>query len=291
MLANYKNGNYTVTLFEDGTKCRFNNEDHFSPQFPESIDMSISTLCDNNCPMCYMGCSMDGKFANLNHPLLNSLHAGTELAINCNFPAHPDLIPFLKRMAAQGIICNTTLHLTHFTNNYNFVKELADQRLIHGIGISVNDTITDDQIALITSLPNAIVHCIAGIVPWNTLVKMANHNIKLLILGYKTYGRGEAYVTQNHYIAYNINHIYEHMNELREWFPIISFDNLALEQLNVREFVDEETWNLSFLGADGTFTMYVDLVEESYAPSSISPRKPLGSIDNIDELFADIRRQ
>ena len=39
LIHNYKNGNYSVKLFDDGTKIRHNKEDNLTPQFPESIDL------------------------------------------------------------------------------------------------------------------------------------------------------------------------------------------------------------------------------------------------------------
>ena len=37
-LAHYKNGNYFVTIFDDGTKIRENDLDFFEADYPESID-------------------------------------------------------------------------------------------------------------------------------------------------------------------------------------------------------------------------------------------------------------
>ena len=45
-IAKYKNGNYYVRLFDDGTKERFTLEDEFIPSFPESIDLKITDYCD-----------------------------------------------------------------------------------------------------------------------------------------------------------------------------------------------------------------------------------------------------
>ena len=42
ILGEYDNGNYHVTIYEDGTKVRYNNQYTLIPQFPESIDCKIS---------------------------------------------------------------------------------------------------------------------------------------------------------------------------------------------------------------------------------------------------------
>lgn len=45
LLSKYRNGNYNVMIFEDGTKIRYNDLDCLIPEFPESMDMKISNFC------------------------------------------------------------------------------------------------------------------------------------------------------------------------------------------------------------------------------------------------------
>lgn len=292
LLGKYKNGNYNVMVYSDGTKIRFNNEDTLIPEFPESIDMKISNRCNMGCPFCHEKSIPDGELANLNHPILDSIRPWTELALGGgNVFEHPMLDKFLERMAAQKVICNATVHLNHFEQYYGLIKYYVDNHLLHGIGISVNDTITDEQIALIQTIPNAVVHVIAGVVRYSTLMKLANKNIKLLILGYKTYGRGEEYFSQlSSAIRENIDYLYRHMYELREWFPILSFDNLAIKQLHLKEQISEKEWEKTYMGDDGQFTMYIDLVKEEFAKSSVSPRKLIAGERDVKELFIQVQQ-
>ena len=287
----YKNGNYTVILYEDGSKVRYNNEDTLTPSFPESIDCKISNRCDIGCLFCHENSTPSGDLADLNAPFFESLHPFTELALGGgNVFEHPGLEDFLARMAAKKIICNVTVHLHHFKQYYDTIKEYAEKGYIHGIGISINSNINDEELALISSLPNIVVHCIAGVVPYSTLVKMAYHNIKLLFLGYKTFGRGTMYGKQHDSdILNNIVYIVTHMKELQEWFPVISFDNLAIKQLHVKDIVDPKTWEKIYMGDDGQYTMYIDAVKMEYAISSTSPRKPIGEENDIIKLFNNCR--
>ena len=90
LLAKYKNGNYTVRLFSDGTKIRFTLDDEFNAMFPESIDIKITNYCDISCLMCHEDSSTKGVHGNLEHPFLDTLVAGTELAIGGGNPlSHP----------------------------------------------------------------------------------------------------------------------------------------------------------------------------------------------------------
>lgn len=53
LIAKYKNGNYTVRLFSDGTKIRMNKLDNLTPEFAESIDCTITTKCNGGCQYCF----------------------------------------------------------------------------------------------------------------------------------------------------------------------------------------------------------------------------------------------
>jgi hypothetical protein len=289
VLGSYRNGNYMVTICDDGTKIRANNEDEFIAAFPESIDMKISNRCNMGCPQCHEKSVPNGALANLHHPLLDSLHSYTELALGGgNVFEHPDLDEFLFRMARKHIICNITVHAHHFIQYFNKIQYHVEHGTLHGIGVSVNEPISDDFINYLKLIPNVVVHVIAGVVPWETLVKLSNNNIKLLILGYKTFGRGIQYWCDNKEdVAAEIVRLKERLPYLFKHFPIVSFDNLALEQLNVKDFVDEKTWEKYYMGDDGQYTMYIDLVKQEYATSSVSPRLPIDS-NKIEELFKKV---
>ena len=292
LIGNYTNGNYHVHIFDDGTKIRYNKEDHLEAAFPESIDLKICNRCDRQCPVCHEQSTVNGALSNLNHPILDSLKPYTELAIGGGNPlTHPDLETFLVRMKQQKVICNMTVNIQHFLNNYDLLMRYSKEQLIHGLGISVSINLEKDIIDKITSFPNAVVHVIAGIITENDLKPLYNKNIRLLILGYKTFGRGVDYYKRfPDIIKTNIGNLEELMPKLIKKFALISFDNLAIEQLHVKNHITEEQWNKCYMGDDGQFTMYIDLVKEQYAPSSISQRKSLFS-NNIEEIFKEVKKQ
>ena len=95
ILGMYKNGNYTVTLMENGTKIRASKDDEFIPAFAENCDVKITDRCDGGCEFCYEGCTKNGKHGDiLNAKFIDTLHPYTELAIHGNDLSHPDSIPF-----------------------------------------------------------------------------------------------------------------------------------------------------------------------------------------------------
>lgn len=290
LLGSYTNGNYEVMIFEDGTKIRINDEDAFHPKFPESIDLKISNSCDMNCPMCHENSWEGGPLANLKHPIFDEIKAGTELALGGgNVFEHPDLDEFLMRMHRKGVICNITVHVRHFIKYYNDIQYYVDHQWIHGIGVSINEPVSKGVVEMINHFPNAVVHVIAGIVDEEILAPLRNNNIKLLILGYKNYGRGKNYITSNPVIE-KITWLNDQLAAMRQQFKILSFDNLALNQLFVHRLVPDKEWKVSYMGDDGRFTMYIDLVREQFAKSSISPRYLiLGK--NIEEMFDIVKKE
>ena len=290
-LGAYHNGNYKVYMFDDGTKIRANKLTTLEPEFPESIDMSICNRCENACSFCYECSTPDGALADLNHPILDSLHPLTELALGGgNVLEHPDLDDFLKRMKDKGVLCNMTVHVDNFISDYDRLLAYSKKKLIHGLGISVNQPVSEAVAASIAKFPNAVVHVIAGIVTPEALEVLYDRDIKLLVLGYKKFGRGEDFYAEHPEVDGGLDWFQKNITELADHFALVSFDNLALEQLNVKSFVPDEAWEMGYMGEDGQFTMYIDLVKQEWAISSVSKRHPLVE-DNIDTLFAEVKRR
>ena len=289
----FTNGNYTVTIdTKTGTKIRENDLDFFRAEFPESMDIKICDKCDMGCPMCHENSTPDGKCGDiLNAKFIESLHPYTELAIGGGNPLeHPDLEPFLVKCKLLNLIPSMTVNQTHFMKNREYLKRLCDAKLIYGLGISVNK-VDNDFLEAVKDFPNAVLHVINGIVTIHDLAMLAGKDLKILILGYKEFRRGKDLFKRD---AFAIERRKKEMREwleriLREkWFEVVSFDNLAVNQLEVRTLIGEETWNEFYMGDDGTATMYVDMVKGEYAKSSTSTeRYPIE--ENIIPMFERIR--
>ena len=72
------------------------------------------------------------------------------------------------------------------------------------------------------------------------------------------------------------------------WFEVVSFDNLAIKQLDAQRLMSEEDWEQFYMGDDGSATMYVDMVNREFAKSSTSTeRYPIE--DDIVTMFEKIR--
>lgn len=286
-IGSYKNGNYTVTIFDDGTKVRKNDLDFFEPVKPESIDVKITNRCDMNCPMCHEDSTTEGEQADiLDIPFFDTLSPYTELAIGGGNPLeHPRLPDFLKRCRHGKLIANMTVHQKHFVKSKNYIKLLDENLLIHGLGVSVTRA-DDELISLLSDFQNAVVHVIAGVITMEELRKLYDHNLKILILGYKDFRRG----IQAHSSATDarMKAMYDELPNMLNHFTTVSFDNLAIKQLEVKRLMDDEEWKKFYMGDDGQFTMYIDMVNREYAKSSTScERWPI--TDDIAEMFQCVR--
>ena len=282
LLSKYRNGNYNVAIFDDGIKIRYNDLDCLIPEFPESMDMKISNYCPFNCPMCHEKSSEDGEYGKiLHHPFIKTLHSGTELALGGGAVTyHPDLIPFLEELKEQGVLPSITINQREWEETK--IDYLINNQLIYGLGVSFTNV--DDEVwDKILSYPNAVVHLIAGYHSRDVFEYFANKGAKILILGYKNWGRGEDYFKN-----YS-NQIRVRTRELKEILPtlftkckVVSFDNLSIKQLDIRTVIGEEKWKEFYMGDDGQYTMYVDMVKQECAKSSTSPdRFPLSEFDNL----------
>ena len=246
ILGKYKNGNYSVTIGDDGTKIRETEYDDFIPEFAENCDCKITDKCDGGCKWCYEGCTPSGKHGNiLDAKFLDSLHPFTELAINGNDLTHPDLIPFLQKLREKKVIANITVNQKHFERNQDFIRNLVEKKLIWGLGVSLVEA-TPEFIQLIQQYPNAVIHTINGILSPVDIERLSFKGLKLLILGYKYLRRGaEWYDEDSEEIKLKQMWLKDHLEDVINRFKVVSFDNLALEQLDVRRLLSDEELPLS----------------------------------------------
>jgi len=290
LLGSYTNGNYKVSIFDDGTKIRETPEDNFISKFPECMDVKITNYCDKNCPYCHENSTVNGLHGNILQPkFLNTLQPFIEIAIGGGNPlSHPDLIPFLEKLKKKNIIANLTVNQDHFIKQHISLKKLVDEDLIKGIGISLTNSSSLIFNTLPHFFPNAVIHTINGITTIQDYKNISNKGLKILILGYKNIRRGETYYSKK--VEFQKEQLYTFLPDLIKGFKVVSFDNLAIEQLNVKRLMSKKEWDKFYMGDDGQFTMYIDLVKQEFAKSSISPiRYQLQ--DNINNMFEKVKNE
>lgn len=289
----YHNGNYDVYIdLDTGTKIRKNELDNLTPSHPESMDIKITNRCKHGCVMCHENSTKEGLHGDiLNAKFIETLLPYTELAIGGGNPLeHPDLELFLRKCKLLKLIPSMTVHQDDFMNNLEFLRMLRDEELIWGIGVSVS-YVTDELIEALHEFPNAVCHIIAGIATETVINKLANNNLKVLILGYKVFRRGEAlYERDSTNIDFLIQYMYDVLPDMvnNGWFNTVSFDNLAIEQLKPSRLLTKEQYDEFYMGDDGSHTMYVDLVNNEFAVSSTATER-FPVMDNIKDMFDKVR--
>ena len=291
LLGIYKNGNMHTRIFSDGTKIRETEDDEFIPEFAENMDIKISNYCDMDCKFCHEGSTKNGKHGDiLNQRFIETLHPYQEVALGGgDATSHPDLVPFLHKLKDRKVIVNMTVNQRHFEQKQELIKKLVDEKLIYGLGVSLVNP-TDEFISLIQQYPNAVIHVINGILKPSDVEILSDKNLKILILGYKQLRRGgdylykefESITTKQMWLKENLGNIINH-------FKVVSFDNLAIEQLEVQRLMSREEWDEFYMGDDGSMTYYIDMVEQKFSRSSTADfDKRYDLLDSVDEMFKKI---
>lgn len=289
LLGVYKNGNYSVKILSDGTKIRETNDNEFIPSFAENCDVKITDKCDGGCPFCYEGCTPNGRHGDiLNYKFLDTLHPYTELAINGNDLSHPDLISFMCKMKEKKIILNMTVNQIHFERHFETIKEWISDGLIYGLGISLKEP-TSAFVDKVKQIPNAVIHIINGIFSSNDYKILKDNGLKVLILGYKHLRRGtDYYNSHDNEIQKRMSWLHGNLGEMLNHFEVVSFDNLGIAQLQVKRLLPAEKWESFYMGDDGNYTFYIDMVDGTFGKNSLATeRYPI--MDNIDDMFKKIR--
>lgn len=291
LLGVYKNGNMRTCIFSDGTKIRETEDDEFIPDFAENMDIKISNYCDMGCKFCHEGSTKNGKHGDiLNHKFVETLHPYQEVALGGgDATSHPDLIPFLHKLKDRKVIVNMTVNQRHFEQKQELIKKLVDEKLIYGLGVSLVNP-TDEFISLIRQYPNAVIHVINGVLKPSDIAALSNKNLKMLILGYKQLRRGNEWYSEDHEnIIVKQMWLKENLGGIINNFKVVSFDNLAIEQLEVQRLMSQEEWDEFYMGDDGSMTYYIDMVEQKFARSSTADfDKRYDLLDSVDEMFKKI---
>ena len=291
LLGIYKNGNFTTKIFSDGTKVRETEDDEFNAAFAENMDIKISNYCDMGCKFCHEGSTRNGKHGDiLNEKFIDTLHPYQEVALGGgDATSHPDLIPFLQKLKDKKVIVNMTVNQKHFEQKQDLIKKLVDEKLIYGIGVSLVNP-TDEFISLVKQYPNAVVHVINGVLRPSDVETLADNDLKMLILGYKHLRRGNEWYSEDHEnIVTKQTWLKNNLADIISHFKVVSFDNLAIEQLNVQRLMSKEEWDEFYMGDDGTMTYYIDMVERKFARSSTADfDKRYDLMDSVDDMFRKI---
>jgi hypothetical protein len=317
ILSDYINGNHRTILYDDGTRIRetgayvegkwvADDADHFTFDFPESFDLKITDYCDGRCPWCHENSTIVGKHGDLSKMthIVETIQPGTEIAVGggdlFTCPGIDDFLALLKR---RGIIANITVNQKHLDRYGGKLQRLVQEKMVHGIGISLTDSSRTKDLDIIDSLgPNVVIHVIAGIFEDKDIPFVTGR--KVLILGYKMLRRGNSYLAHPRKYAEVVHNMellrlrWQHI--LAKECKAVAYDNLAIEQLGPREelcisdtkylhlYQGNDTECFDAAGNMTCSTMFIDLPNMQVARMSTAPmetRQPFTGNESIGELL------
>jgi hypothetical protein len=287
-MITYKNGTYQVEQFKDGTKILKDETGQFKAEFPDNLDVKITNYCDVGCKFCYEDSGEKGSHCKADDLLdkLSDLPPGIEVTLGGGNPiSHPEIIKIVKNLSIdQKKLVSLTI------NQKSIDLELIFKCIESGlraIGISPNPGLNQSTIVLdeVISIP-IVYHFILGVHPLEQIEKYLLHGKKILILGYKNVGRGKNNIPEIKNWVQGIKR-FKHRLEYQEDYPKtagMSFDNLAIHQLNLRTSFTTSDWEHFYLGDDGSCSMYIDAVEGTYSKSSTVSKISRTSWDGLGIL-------
>lgn len=285
----YNNGNAVINIDDNGTRIiEFDND--LKLDFPLNLDIRVSTSCsfaNNICKnFCHESAVVNGK--DCDYELLKSklcgLPQGIELAIGCNHFTQ-NLYDFLQWCYEQNYICNLTINQGHVKRDFDLIEKAIKNNFVKGLGISYRNKLKFDLPESILNYKNTVFHVISGIDTFNDILLLKDKSVKkLLILGEKDFGYNSNKVnlqSQNH------KEWYWWIGKLFNEFEVVSFDNLALEQLNIKRFFNIDSWDIFNQGEE---SFYIDAVHQTFAPSSRSSNKVNWNNFTIQEYFKTLNK-
>ena len=290
-ISEYKNGNALISIYDDGTRIiKFENE--LKLEYPLNIDIRVSTQCSFGkkpdgssgfCTFCHESAKVNGSECNYEEleKKLENLPQGIELAIGCN-----NMTVGLKNFIiwcsfTKKYICNITLNQGHIKKNWDLIETLINQGYIKGLGISYRSSLKWNVPQSILDYQNTVFHVIAGIDDIDDIKELANKGVKkILILGEKDFGYNSGKVDLN---SRNHKEWRWFLPDLFKLFEVVSFDNLALEQLKPERFLTKKDFEIF---NQGEYSMYINAVEGYYSPSSRSNHRMYWNKISIKEFFS-----
>lgn len=269
----YTNGNATINLTSDGTRT-IEFEGELKLEYPLNIDIRVQTYCPLGynpttgkavCSFCHESASTTGTECDYTALLakLDGLPKGIELAIGCNVFT-PGLFDFLKSCTERDFVCNLTINQLSLRNTNNTYKKLhtaIENGYIKGLGISYRQSPMEVHQDFL-DYENTVVHVIAGIDDIHQVMKLPVK--KILVLGEKDFGFNEGKVdltSQNH------KEWFWNIRKTFDIFDVVSFDNLALEQLKIKRFLPQKEYDKFY---QGEYSFYINAVDKYYSRSSRS---------------------
>ena len=312
----YINGNYFVKNTWTGSKIKraLRVGEEFDPDFPDSIDLKITTSCSRGCKFCHENSIPWGPSFDFNKTIkiLEQLpKVGIELAIGGGnvFDIPEKTVELLEWCNKNHFLPRITLNYQDLLEKEKLFSDIAEWKhedyendvyykvlsLSDAIGVSLNSYIPDpllDQrrFEYCRTIPKHVYHVILGVLNPDDFLKMYNDPsayFNILILGFKQFGRAQnqepKYLDDWKKVIREV--IWKSRLMVGDKKPVLGFDNLAIEQLELHGCLTSSEWASTYFGAEFSSTMYIDAVKGEFAPTSRSISRTSWDNINIIDYF------
>ena len=278
-------GYWTVFNKDSGSKVRFSfGDDEMvidSAQYPELIDIKLTDFCATGCEYCYQDSTPQGEHAEASYldriAYLCQEMKVFEVALGGGEPlAHPKFEEILTRFRDYGIVPSFS------TRNTSWLKDPAKAQRISDLcgawALSVDDTDPIDEAAAAANylgIKKPTIHLVLeGTPEWQferLLKSCAEHNLRVVILGFKETGRGET--AKRH--------------DPGKWLPLLKELGIraSIDTTVVKQYADEikaaDVPEYFLEHKEGCFSMYIDAVAQTMGESSFVPKSEMKEVGNI----------
>lgn len=302
-----KDGDYWIAFsYQTGEKIRFtfnlDAKPYTKAKIPELVDLNITEFCNLGCPWCYKAAASTGNHADTNS-VLNYIrildYLGVyEIAIGGGEPTeHPDfakIISCLESYNQPHTRINFSTYSTKWLDNSDIVQAVKTN--VGGIGVSVHSLEDISKIEKIAETvrpdcdgidryrnyyksetpgkPMVMAQHVFGTLPVTETIELLKKSekdyIPILLLGYKTTGRGE----NSKEIDYRANpEEYKKLIDVfKKYNGVLSIDTLFVNKY--KDLLDSANiCELTYTTEEGKFSCYIDAVQNTMSPSSFSELK------------------
>lgn len=301
-----------------GNKIRWSPEPYEKSSAPELVDLKITQFCGYGCDFCYQGSTKEGQHAPLERikAILGELAAMQvfEVAIGGGEPCHhPDFAEIARHALKLGINFNFTAYGLDWIKNQDLKAVFEDKTLwprfgratAVGVGLSIHNekdvmkaVRAKEALRMEWGSPamhriNLIAQTVIGVTSHTnmlgTLYACADAGVPLLLLGYKPVGRGADYTPAPKNIG-DVRDLLIHARNLVQDDDLYRNFHLSVDTAFLDSYGELlnalEVPHILRTSPEGAFSMYIDAVEDTVAPSSYCGADQVLPRGNIKDQFA-----
>lgn len=302
IIGSYRNGNYTVTIYSDGSKTRETEGDAFIPSFPERVCLKISNEADGEYPWSCESKATEIKNAEIMEDIMKpkaryirAIRPLTEVTIYGAALDHPDILGLLVYLRQKRAITRLIIGQKYFTTNYNRILGWVERRLVRNFGVILENAEDIDFKEKLKNFPEACIIATVGVFNGSDLDDLADNGFNIFIQGYQESNNLKNYIeTEEKYFSHNVSWLARSIDtEIPEAFNLSTYDNIAIEQLGLGDRIKRDKDSDEFyLGSDSEFSLFIDMVDNTFSKTEYSKNKTnIEDFMTPDKMYRETRKK